>query len=233
MEIIMSSAPDPDEDGGSNTSAAGFHFSDKMIVNSDPESVSAESFRSLRSNLLAQHLKLGRRALALCAPASGSGCSYVAANLALAMAQAGVNTLLIDGNLRSPSISDYIIPSEPTLGLAECLHDNSLPLSRAIATVQPNLSVLYAGQPVAGTLDRLGAPVFRSLIDQCLRDFDLTLIDTPASNQFADGRRIASVVRYAAVVTCRNRSYVHDVEVLLKEISADGGRVIGTYLNDY
>jgi protein-tyrosine kinase len=231
MGVVTRAAADQGEYQA--TTATTFSFSEKMVVISDPESVTTESFRSLRSNLLAQHLKLGRRALALCAPAAETGCSYVAANLAVTMAAAGINTLLIDGDLRSPSIADYIVPSDRTLGLAECLHDDSLSLSRAIASVQPNLSVLYAGQPEAGTLDRLGAPVFRLLIDQCLRDFDLTLIDTPPSNQFADGRRIASAVRYAAVVTCRDRSYVHDVEVLLKEIAADGGRVIGTYLNDY
>ncbi|HKC04184.1 MAG TPA: CpsD/CapB family tyrosine-protein kinase [Sphingomicrobium sp.] len=211
----------------------GFTFSQDLVSLAWPDSLQAESFRALRSNVLAQHVKHGRRALAICAPAAGSGCSFIAANLAVTMAQAGVNTLLVDGNMRTPSIQDYIVPLEPLPGLADCLADDALPLSKAFAIVQSNLSVLYAGHVDAATFDQLGAPVFRQLMDQCLRDFDLTIIDTPPSNQFADSRRIASVMRYAMVVTCRQRSFVNDVQVLLDEIAADGGRVIGTYLNDY
>jgi capsular exopolysaccharide synthesis family protein len=211
----------------------GFTFSQDLVSLARPDSLQAESFRALRSNILAQHVKHGRRALAICAPAAGSGCSFLAANLAVTMAQAGVDTLLIDGNMRSPSIQDFIAPPEPLPGLADCLADDALPLSKALAIVQSNLSVLYAGHADAATFDRLGAPVFRQLMDQCLRDFDLTIIDTPPSNQFADSRRIASVMRYAMVVTCRQRSFVNDVQVLLNEVAADGGRIIGTYLNDY
>jgi receptor protein-tyrosine kinase len=195
--------------------------------------VQAESFRSLRSNLLAQHVRQGRRALAVCSPAAGSGCSFVAANLAVTMAQAGVSTLLVDGAMRAPAIQDFLTPAQPLPGLADCLADDALPLSKALAPVLPNLSVLYAGTIDTTTFDRLGAPVFRKLMDQCLRDFDLTIVDTPPSNQFADARRIASVMRYALVVACRQRSFVNDVKVLLDEVAADGGRVIGTYLNEY
>jgi protein-tyrosine kinase len=220
-------------DDSNVTQFPGFTFSQDLVSLAQPDSLQAESFRALRSNVLAQHVKHGRRALAICAPAAGSGCSFIAANLAVTMAQAGVNTLLIDGNMRAPSIQDFIAPPKLLPGLADCLADDALPLSKALAIVQSNLSVLYAGHVDAATFDRLGAPVFRQLMDQCLRDFDLTIIDTPPSNQFADSRRVASVMRYALVVTCRRRSFVNDVQVLIKEVAADGGSVIGTYLNDY
>lgn len=239
MENLSDSAPQPDFGGMSDSAAEvggssrSYAFTDGLIVATQPDSVWAESFRALRSNLLAQHVKLGRRALAVCAPAAGTGCSFVAANLAVAMSQAGINTLLIDGNLRDPRITDYIVPGEPKLGLTDCLRDDAMPLANAVASVQDNLSVLYAGTHDGNAFDRLGAPVFRSLIGQCLRDFELTIIDTPPSNQFADARRIAAVVRYAMVVSCRNRSFVKDVEVLLGELAADGAQVVGTYLNDF
>ena len=71
------------------------------------------------------------------------------------------------------------------------------------------------------------------MIGQCLRDFDLTIIDTPPSNLYADARRIASIMRYSLVVTCRGRSYLKDVRVLVDELVSDDAHVIGTYLNDY
>jgi Mrp family chromosome partitioning ATPase len=149
------------------------------------------------------------------------------------MAQAGVNTLLIDGNLRDPGVHQYISRDEYGPGLSECLADDTLPLAVAIERVQPSLSVLYAGKTGISAADRLGSSVFRGLIAQCLRDFDLTIVDTPPSSESADARRIAAVTHYALVVTRRDRTFVKDVRVLLDELTADGAEAIGTYLNDF
>ncbi len=237
-DIIVAAAPAAEpqvlpEATSSEFEAPSFTLSDQLVVATRPTSVEAESFRALRSNLLAQHVRQGRRSLAISAASAGAGCSFVAANLAMAMAQAGVNTLLIDGNMRDPSLEDYIRPAVRRPGLSECLKDDSLALAAAITPVQPSLSVLFAGEVDDQAFDRLGAPVFRSLIGQCLRDFDLTIIDTPPSNLYADARRIASIMRYSLVVTCRGRSYLKDVRVLVDELVSDDAHVIGTYLNDY
>lgn len=210
-----------------------FVLTEHLLTATRSSSIQAESFRALRSNLLSQHISRGRRALAICSPAAEAGCSFVAANLAYVMAQAGVNTLLIDGNLREPGVHDFISSDHYGPGLGECLADDTLPLATAIRRVQPALSVLYAGNAGIAAADRLGSSVFRSLIAQCLRDFDLTIVDTPPSSTSADARRIAAVTHYALVVTRRDRTFVKDVRVLLDELAADGAEPIGTYLNDF
>lgn len=216
-----------------DASPQSFVLTDRLVVASNANSIWAESIRSLRSNVLAQHVKQGRRGLAICSPSAGSGSSYIAANLAMSMAQAGVNTLLVDADLRNPSLQDYIAQPFNRPGLNECIRDETLSLGSAIAVVSPNLSVLYAGECDAQSHDRLGSSQFRTMIGQCLRDFDLTIIDTPPANESADAKRIAAVLRHALVVVCRNRSYAKDVEVVLEELANDGVQVIGTYLNDY
>ena len=210
-----------------------FVLTEHLVAATRPGSIQAESFRALRSNLLSQHVNRGRRALAVCSPTAEAGCSFVSANLAFVMAQAGVNTLLIDGNLRGPSLHEFIASDSYGEGLGECLADDTLPLAGAIKRVQPSLSVLYAGDAGVAAADRLGASVFRNLIAQCLRDFDLTIIDTPPSSLSADARRIAAVTHYALVVTRRDRTFVKDVRVLIDELTADGAEPIGTYLNDF
>lgn len=210
-----------------------FVLTEQLITATRPGSIQAESFRALRSNLLSQHVSRRRRALAICSPGAEAGCSFVAANLAYVMAQAGVNTLLIDGNLREPGVHQFIACDDYGAGLGECLADDTLPLAGAIKRVQPSLSVLYAGDAGIAAADRLGSSVFRNLVAQCLRDFDLTIIDTPPSSQSADARRIAAVTHYALVVTRRDRTFVKDVRVLLDELAADGAEAIGTYLNDF
>ncbi len=210
-----------------------FVLTEQLVTATRPGSIQAESFRALRSNLLSQHVSRRRRALAVCSPGAEAGCTFVAANLAYVMAQAGVNTLLIDGNLREPSVHQFISQDEYGAGLGECMADDTLPLAGAIKRVQPSLSVLYAGHAGIGAADRLGSSVFRNLVAQCLRDFDLTIIDTPPSSLSADARRIAAVTHYALVVTRRDRTFVKDVRVLLDELAADGAEAIGTYLNDF
>lgn len=211
-----------------------FELSDQLDVISDPSGIRAESIRVLRTQLESRHLRDGRRSLAICAPAPGAGCTYLATNLAVAMAQAGIKTLLIDGNLREAGVERYIVPSEPVVGLVDVLSEPTLPLSQAIEhDVIPGLSVLFAGREAVAKQELLGGPAFKGLIDSCLRDYDLTIIDTPAANGYADARRIASVLRYALVVSCRNRSYVRDVKTLIGELQSNRVQVVGTYLNDY
>ncbi|MEY4240288.1 MAG: hypothetical protein RL339_2889 [Pseudomonadota bacterium] len=226
----MRDKPSMNPDPGQQRS---FVLTEHLVSATRPGSIQAESFRALRSNLLSQHVSRGRRALAITSPTPEAGCSFVAANLAFVMAQAGVNTLLIDGNLREPSAQQFISSELYGPGLGECLADDTLPLASAIRRVQPSLSVLYAGNAGIAAADRLGSSVFRNLIAQCLRDFDLTIVDTPPSSLSADARRIAAVAHYALVVTRRDRTFVKDVRVLLDELAADGAEAIGTYLNDF
>lgn len=210
-----------------------FTLTEHVRVLTDENSPIAESVRALRGNLLAHHVKLGRRTLTVCSPVKGAGCSFIAANLAVAMAQAGVNTLLVDANLRDPNLDAFITIDQPTRGLTDCLGDPTLPLRQAVHQVQPNLSVLYSGTPTNQPSDLLSRDSFRTLAGQLLRDYELTIVDTPPSNQNADARRIASVFRHAIVVACKDRTYLKDVRTLIDELQSDGSDVVGTYLNDY
>lgn len=208
-------------------------LSSDLHILSDPTGIRAESIRVLRTHLSAQHLRDGRRSLAICGPAVGSGCSYVAANLAVALAQTGVKTLLIDANLRQPGLQHFFVPHRETPGLLQCLSDPNVSLRDVILDdVQPDLSLLFAGGESANAQELVAGAGFKSLIDSCVRDYDITIVDSPAANTSADARRIAAVLRYALVVAYRHHSYVKDIRTLVGELTNDRVRVVGTYLND-
>ncbi len=65
----------------------------------------------------------------------------------------------------------------------------------------------------------------------CLREYDVTIIDTPAANTSTDARRISGVVGYSLIVTARDKTFVRDVKILASQLKADGATVIGTVLN--
>jgi protein-tyrosine kinase len=207
-------------------------FSPDLVTLLNPMSASAESIRALRTHVLTQHIHLGRRALAVCATSLGAGCTFVAANLAVALAQAGLQVLLIDADLREPGIDAVIKPDEPLEGLAHCLAASELrPLDYIQTDVLPGLSVLFAGRPSVHAQELLSTDHFERVVNTCLRDYDVTIIDTPPANTFSDVRRVASVAGYALVVARRNRSLVPDVRVLTDQLESDNAVVIGTVLN--
>ncbi|THD65110.1 CpsD/CapB family tyrosine-protein kinase [Phenylobacterium sp.] len=203
-----------------------------LVTLSDPLSPGAEAIRALRTHVMAQHIQQGRRGLVICAASLDVGCSFVAANLAVALAQIGLKTLLVDGDLRSPSIHQLIPPRGQTAGLAGCLATAYAIVGDFIEEdLLPNLSVLYAGDGAANSQELLARELFEDVMNQCLRDYDVTIVDTPPANTSADARRICNVVGYALVVARRNKSLVSDVKTLVEQLIDDHAKVIGTVMN--
>jgi protein-tyrosine kinase len=203
----------------------------ELVMARDPNGGRAEAIRSLRTHIMARHLSLGRRALAVCAPTIDSGCTFIAVNLAVAFAQIGVNTLLIGGDLRGVGIEALIPPRNGELGLRQCLAAPELDLAAYIdADVEPNLSVMHSGGPANDSLKLLGEERFEALIAGCMRDFDLVIIDTPPANVGADVLRIGAVAGYALIVGRRDHSFVKDIRTLHGELAANGVRVVGSAL---
>jgi capsular exopolysaccharide synthesis family protein len=211
-----------------------YGLSSLLATISDPKGGQAEAIRALRTHVMAQHIEAGRRALSVCATSRESGSTYVTTNLAVAMSQVGLKTLLIDGNLRQPGVQNLIRPPASPPGLAQCLAAEEDDYSGYIeAEVLPNLSVMYAGASPANPQELLAGDRFEALMNTCLRDFDLTIMDTPAANSCSDARRISSVLGYSMIVTRRDWTRVEDMKTLIDQLQADGAKVIGTVLEDF
>lgn len=211
-----------------------FRLTDRIVAQRDESDVVQESFAALQVHLRAQHLQAGRRGLAICGAAPETGTSFVAANLAVSLARSGVSTILIDADLRAPSLTDYFEPSRPVATLQDCLATNNVPFAGAIQEeVIPNLSLVYAGPSTPRAAELIASDRFADLITQCLRDYAVTIVDTPAAKLYADGRRVSSLLRYSMVVARRDKSYVADIAALIGELRGDGVDVVGTFLNDY
>ncbi|MET0269214.1 MAG: CpsD/CapB family tyrosine-protein kinase [Sphingomonas sp.] len=208
-----------------------FRFGEELTQACGGGGPRTEAISALRTRLIAQHLPAGCRSLAVCSPAEAIGCTALTVGLAVALAESGLKVLLIDGDLRRPSVQTFITPSRPVPGLRQCLGGTDTEFGDAIQfDVLPNFSILYAGEGDEPPQDLLSRTQFPQLIDTCLREFDFTIIDTPPSNVSADARRIAKVMGYAVVAVGRDRTFVSDVRALVDELAGDGADVIGTVL---
>ena len=209
-----------------------YAFAPQLVMVSEPAGERAEAVRAIRTHVMAQHVDRGRRALAICAPSRGVGCTFTAANLAVALSQIGAKTVLVDADLHDPGVKHLIRANQPKPGLAACLARGDMHFSECIDfDVAPNLSVIFAGETAANPRELLAGESFQMLMDFCLRDFDVTIVDTPPANTSSDVRRISTVVGYSLIVAGRDRTYVNDVKVLTSQLRADHARVIGTVLD--
>jgi Mrp family chromosome partitioning ATPase len=170
----------------------------------------------------------------VCGATDGSGASYIAANLAVALSQVGIKTLLVDANLRNPRLDAVfgIDPNGPGLSTYLTLEVNR-PERVVYPNVLPNLSVVPAGPPVARPQELLSGARFRTGVDILLRQHDVALFDTPATNENSDALTVAGVLGYALVVARRNHAFVKDVQTLSAQLASSRATVIGSVLNEY
>ncbi len=226
-------ATDSDDRRSSGGDAGNPRFR-SLVILTEPDCIEAEAVRGLRTRIMAQHVREGRRALAVCAATENAGCTFVAANLATAMAQIGVKTCVVDADLRTPEIARIfgLDPERP--GLAEYLADADAGLDAVIQPMSlPNLSVVTAGKLKANPQELLAGSRFKLFVDQLLREFDLTIFDTTATNACTDAQRVATVAGYSLVVARKHKSHVKDVATLSGLLRADRSVVVGTVLNDF
>jgi protein-tyrosine kinase len=204
-----------------------------LVMMTDPNSAPAEGIRALRTHLLAQHVQLGRRALAICSANAGVGKTFIASNLAVAFSQVGVKVVLVDADIRSHDVQTYFTGTNSPASLQSYLQNDSSTFGDAISPeILPNLSVIFAGPGASNPQELLGGERFKALIEFCLRDYELTLVDTPAANASTDARRISTLVGYSLIVAGKNSSRLSDVHTLLDQITGDHGHAIGTVLNN-
>src|SRR5437764_1236433 len=118
-----------------------YTLSPKLVALESPaRSRPAVEVHELAAQVIAQQVERGRRGVVVCAPNGGVGATLVSVNLGIAMAQAGVSVLLVDGDLHRPGIETLVTPSQPTMGLQQVLR-SSEPLNRVICSeVLPGLS---------------------------------------------------------------------------------------------
>lgn len=209
-----------------------YRFSRRLTVLSDPQGPQSSAVGALRNHLTQQHLGVGRRSLAICSVGDDVNRTLVSANLAIAAAQAGASTVLVDANLRNSEFDSYFTSPREHPGLGDYLSgtvDNPGDIIRT--EVLPNLALIHAGQIPSDPQAALAGRRLDDLITGLMRSYDFTIVDCPAARYSSDARRIASVMRYALIVVKRDVTYISDVKRLNEDLAADRVSVVGTFLN--
>ena len=181
----------------------------------DPASVEADAYRNLRASLLGAADRVGPIVTLLVTSAkAGEGKSTTALNLAATCARAGERTLLMDVDLRRPSLRDVFHEDEDdadALGLVDVLR-GELPWQRTVVRTDiPNLDFLPTGDTRAVPIEILGTLELRQLLIALAGHYDRVILDGPAVLGLADCRMLGRVVDAAVLVV---RSGTHEMRPL-------------------
>lgn len=199
----------------------------------DPFGDEAEAFRALRSQLVLNGYEKGRRSISIVAPDSKSGSSYIAANLAVSIAQYGLHVCLVDANLRAPRLAAIFGIDKRMAGLSEILRGKCSYDEAINYDCFPKMGIIPAGRIPPNPQELLGRSEFVWTVSHLLREFDMVLFDTPAMNKCADSKMVSARVGSALLVARKNRSLTNDIEVLAAELRANDCKLLGAVLNDF
>lgn len=213
----------------------GSKHDEELVALSQPFSSQAEAFRALRSQVMMRVFaenQATRRALAVVSPDSGDGKSYVAANLAVVLAQLGGRTLLVDGDMRQPRQHD-IFKLSARAGLSGVLSGRSeQQVIQQVAGV-PSLFVLPVGSVPPNPLELVERPAFGLLIRELVSKFDHVLVDTPARAHGSDGVVIAARCGAALGIARRNESRVKAMRELADSVAQTPAELVGFLMNEH
>lgn len=209
-------------------------MSSELVVAYEPFHRCAEQMRALRAQLLMHWANEPRRSrmVAIVSPGNGEGRSYVAANLAVAFAQLGERTLLVDADLRQPR-QHRIFSVNDRLGLSTVLSGRADRSAVAQVPEFGSLSLLPAGAPPPNPVELLASMAFPTLLHELQADFDVILFDTPAANTCADAQTVAFRAGSALMLARKDHTRLTDTARVIRELRDASAETLGTVFNAF
>ena len=190
-----------------------------------------ESIRTLRNSILLGNFDRRYRSLLVTSPSPGEGKTTTAANLAVAHAQQGKRTLLIDGDLRRPSVHrNFGLPS--VVGLSNALL-GEIPWREAVLRIDllPELDILPAGPPSRRASDLVGRGL-TELLEEASSEYDLIVLDGPPLLGFAEPLQMATAVDGVVIVARAGQTSRKAVASVLATLNRLRAKTVGVVLNE-
>jgi capsular exopolysaccharide synthesis family protein len=201
----------------------------RLVCLTDRENPAAEAIRLLGVRLKDLRRVRPLKKLLITSTIPQEGKSTIAANLACALAYAsGEKTLLIDGDLRRPSLSQMFgVPTSS--GMFECLKEEGSPFKSIYRLADTGLWFMPAGKTSSDPIELLQSQKLSSLMDRCAALFDWIVIDSPPVLPLADTSVWSRVVDGVLLVT---RQGVTEKQPLQKGLEAlDPNKLLGALVN--
>ena len=201
-----------------------------LSLESDPHGRHAESIRRLRTNILFVGVTTGGHSFVITSSVPGEGKTTTTINLALAMADAGSKVLLIDGDLRNPSVASPM-GLDGSFGLTTLLLGQAEPEDVVQRWRETNLHVLPAGPVPPNPSELLGSEPMEVLFGKLLHDYDFILVDSPPVVPVIDAVLINKLTHGLIMVVGAERTKKRDLASAVQSLETVDAPVAGFALN--
>lgn len=202
----------------------------ERVVEKYPTGLLAESFREVRTALLAKMDRRGYRTLMIVGGQPQAGVSTVAHNLATSLAYNGRNVVIVDVNFRRPA-QHRLVGISNEVGVADVIHQRA-GLGDAVTKLDGlSVSVLPTGAAADEAPECLESPAFRSMLAQLENDYDVVIIDAPPALLASESQLLAKHVDALAVVVRAMADKRGMVERMTRRLDGHRADILGVVLN--
>jgi capsular exopolysaccharide synthesis family protein len=204
-----------------------------LLLYEDITSPLAESFRKLRTSVLHSNRNGAIRTILVTSSLPEEGKTTAVVNTGLVMSQKGVKVLLIDGDLRHPTLHE-ILGTDNERGLSDLLSDD-VSEDEALSLIKQyndsNLYVLPAGPMSDNPAELLDSDRLRQLLEKLKSTFSHIIIDSPPISFFTDAVLVSSVVDGVLMIVRGPKSPRQVARYSLQSLDSVGAPVLGVLLN--
>ncbi len=202
----------------------------EVIVAKHPLRPAAEAFRNLRTSIQFTNLDEPPRTLLVTSPQPTDGKSFLAANLAAVIAQGGKSVILVDADLRHPTLhKTFAMPIEP--GLTEALlavEDRPRALRE---TEVERLRVVSVGSRAPDSTEMLASQTFKHYIAELTEQADVVVLDSPPVLAVSDAAVLSTLVDGVVLVMDAGKTRTPAAVQATERLASVGGVILGVVLN--
>lgn len=206
-------------------------FKRKLIVKYDPRSPISEQYRTIRTNIQFSTVDSDIRTLMITSSGPGEGKSTTAANLATVFAQQGKRVLLVDADMRKPTVH-YTFSLTNNYGLTSVLTKQIDLIDAAIEVDTSNLFILPCGPIPPNPAELISSRAMDEFFTIAQHDFDLVIFDSPPVLVVTDSQLLANKCDGVVLVVSSGFTERESAIKAKEQLIAAQGKVLGVVLNN-